>query len=82
MKSERGPSLIWPILNLECGSEFTGRGHKSEGPDSALRLALHTLKAPTVTIDNIPTLANGTWPIQAMIGGVSSPAGTVLRVQQ
>jgi uncharacterized protein (TIGR03437 family) len=28
------------------------------------------------------TLANGTWPIQAMIGGVSSPAGTVLTVQQ
>ena len=66
----------------------------------------NTLAAPTVTIDNIPTLvygaalapgsvglyqiaiqvpttlANGTWPIQAMIGGVSSPAGTVLTVQQ
>jgi hypothetical protein len=28
------------------------------------------------------TLANGTWPIQATIGGVSSPSGTVLTVHQ
>jgi uncharacterized protein (TIGR03437 family) len=28
------------------------------------------------------TLANGTWPIQATIGGVLSPAGTVLTVHQ
>lgn len=28
------------------------------------------------------TLANGTWPIQATIGGVSSPEGTVLTVHQ
>ena len=28
------------------------------------------------------TLANGTWPIQAMIGGVSSPTGIVLTVHQ
>ncbi len=28
------------------------------------------------------TLANGTWPIQATIGGVSSPENTVLMVQQ
>ena len=28
------------------------------------------------------SLANGTWPIQAMIGGVSSPTGIVLTVHQ
>jgi uncharacterized protein (TIGR03437 family) len=31
----------------------------------------------------VPTsLADGDWPIQALIGGVSSPAGTVLAVHQ
>ena len=28
------------------------------------------------------TITNGTWPIQAMIGGVASPAGAVLTVNQ
>lgn len=28
------------------------------------------------------TLANGDWPIQAIIGGIASPAGTILSVHQ
>ena len=30
----------------------------------------------------MPTLGNGDWPIVATIGGVSSPSGMVLTVQQ
>jgi uncharacterized protein (TIGR03437 family) len=35
-----------------------------------------------VAIQVPSTLANGNWPIQSTIGGFSSPAGTVLTVQQ
>ncbi len=33
-----------------------------------------------IAIQVPPSLADGDWPIQALIGGVASPAGTILSV--
>ena len=35
-----------------------------------------------IAIQVLSTLADGDWPIQAMIGGILSPAGTILTVHQ
>jgi uncharacterized protein (TIGR03437 family) len=35
-----------------------------------------------IAIQVPPSLADGDWPIQAMIGGILSPAGTILSVHQ
>jgi uncharacterized protein (TIGR03437 family) len=35
-----------------------------------------------IAIQVPPSLADGDWPIQALIGGVLSPVGTILSVHQ